>query len=458
MATVTRENIGLLNDKITVRIEKDDYLSSFEKSLKNFSKNANIPGFRKGMVPTGMIKKMHGQAVFADEVLRSVEKELTTYMQNEKLEIFAQPLPLPDNDSRQIDMNNPKEYDFSFEIGLKPEFTLPELSELSAPMYKVDVTDEMVNEELDRLQTRQGKLTEPEAVENEENVLNVTFTESDKDGNLVEGASAVDNSLLVKHFTPAVRAELMGRKKDETITIYFPAAFEEAQKHNLIHDLGLSHEEAGQDKYFSMKITKVGHIEKAELNEDLFKAVYPQKEISNEADLRNAVREEMQQYWDSQSRNHLQHEVYHLLIDKTEISFPEEFLKKWLENNGEQQKTREQVDAEVPAFINQLKWNLITDEIMKQNNFEVNPDDLKTFAKKQLFSYMGMNVADEEQPWINDYLNKMMSDKKFVEDSYNRIITEKLFEWAETKVKKEEKPVSVADFTAELQKHQHHQH
>src|SRR3954447_24315547 len=105
MATVTRENIGVLNDKITVKINKEDYLSSFEKSLKNYSKNASIPGFRKGMVPTGIIKKMHGQSVFTDEVLKTVEKELNNYMVNEKLDIFAQPLPLPENDARQIDVN-----------------------------------------------------------------------------------------------------------------------------------------------------------------------------------------------------------------------------------------------------------------------------------------------------------------------------------------------------------------
>ena len=118
MATVTRENIGLLNDKITVKVEKEDYLPSFEKALKEYGKKANIPGFRKGMVPSSLIKKMYGSSVFADEVLRSVEKELTTYMQNEKLQIFAQPLPLPENDARQIDMSKPSEYAFAFEVGL----------------------------------------------------------------------------------------------------------------------------------------------------------------------------------------------------------------------------------------------------------------------------------------------------------------------------------------------------
>src|SRR6195952_1758534 len=149
MATVTRENIGLLNEKIVVKVAKDDYLPSFEKAIKDYSKKANIPGFRKGMVPAGMVKKMYGSSVFADEVIKSVEKGLSDYMTNEKLQIFAQPLPLPENDSHKLDMNQPDEYQFSFEVGLKPEFTLVDLAAAPLTLYKVEVTDETVNAEIE---------------------------------------------------------------------------------------------------------------------------------------------------------------------------------------------------------------------------------------------------------------------------------------------------------------------
>src|SRR6185436_15556437 len=124
MATVTRENIGLLNDKIVVTVKKEDYLPSFEKALKSYGKKANIPGFRKGMVPSSLIKKMYGASVLTDEVLRTVEKELTKYMVDEKLNIFAQPLPMPENDTRTISVDSPDDYIFAFEVGLKPEFNL----------------------------------------------------------------------------------------------------------------------------------------------------------------------------------------------------------------------------------------------------------------------------------------------------------------------------------------------
>src|SRR3977135_781815 len=172
MATVTRENVGLLTDKITVNIAKGDYIPSFEKALKNYGKQANIPGFRKGMVPAGLIRKMYGSSVFADEVLRTVEKELTSYMSNEKLEIFAQPLPLPENDARQIDMGKPDDYSFAFEVGLKPTFNLTDLGQARLTRYKVEVTEAMIDEEVERLQTRNGKMTEPEVVAGDENVQN----------------------------------------------------------------------------------------------------------------------------------------------------------------------------------------------------------------------------------------------------------------------------------------------
>src|SRR6476661_4179106 len=163
MATVVRENIGLLNDKLTVKLEKSDYLPAFEKKLKEYSKTANIPGFRKGMVPAGMIKKMYGPSIFSDEVLRGVEKQLYTYLNDEKPEIFAQPLPL-EGDMSKIDLNNPGDYEFNFEIGLKPSFEIPDMAKASLIFHKVNVTDEMVNEEMNRMQIKAGKMTEPEVI------------------------------------------------------------------------------------------------------------------------------------------------------------------------------------------------------------------------------------------------------------------------------------------------------
>jgi len=454
MATVTRENIGLLNEKIVVKVAKDDYLPSFEKAIKSYSKQANIPGFRKGMVPTGMVKKMYGSSVFADEVLKSVEKGLSDYMVNEKLEIFAQPLPLPENDASQLNMSNPAEYAFAFEVGLKPEFTIPDLGAAKLTRYKVIPTEESINEEIDRLRTRNGNMTDPETVTTEDNVLNVVFTEADESGTPVEGGISKENSLLVKYFKDSFRSNLMGKKKDDVVTLQLAQAFAEKERDFILKDLGL--EEKDADKFFNLLITKVGLIEKAELNEAFFKTAFPGKEISNEEEFRNAVKEDIQKYWDGQSRNQLFDQVYHQLLDHTQITFPESFLKRWMQNGGEKPKTAEQVETEYPSFINSLKWTLIVDQLVKNNNIEVKPEDLREFAKQQLFSYMGGSGMDMDQPWVNDYVDRMMKDKKFIDDSYHRLQTDKVFSWAETQVNPTEKEISAEAFTKMQEEHHHH--
>jgi trigger factor len=145
-------------------------------------------------------------------------------------------------------------------------------------------------------------------------------------------------------------------------------------------------------------------------------------------------------------------------VDHTQIKFPEGFLKKWVKTQGETAKTDEEVEKEFPAFLSQLKWTLITDKIVQDNGIQVMADEIKAFAKQQLFSYMsGANLSDD-QPWVTDYIEKMMKDKKYVEDSYNRIQTQKIFEWTETQVRPADKDISAEEFTHMVETHQHHHH
>ncbi|MFI5187269.1 MAG: trigger factor [Chitinophagales bacterium] len=460
MATVLRENIGLLNDKLTLSLSKDDYLPAFEKSLKDYSKKANIPGFRKGMVPPGLIKKMYGSSLFTDEVLRSIDRELVKYLETEKLEIFAQPLPDEIN-LRQLNMNSPADYHFSFEIGLKPDFKLADPGSMKTTRYKVQVTDEMIHNEIARLQNRYGNMKDEDVVNSEENVLNVTFSEVDENGNNLPEGVTKDNSLLVKYFAEAIRKDLLGKTKNDYIIIILKTGFEEKEREWIIGDLGLNKEdETVVDKHFKVLITKIGLLEKRELKEDLFNQLYPNGDVKTEADFRNKIKEEIQAYWDGQAKSQLQHQAYHELLDHTEMKFPEIFLKKWMKTQGqnEKEKTDEEIENEFPAFINQLKWTLISDKIVSENNIQVTPDEIRNFAKQQLFGYMGMGSLDEEQPWVKDYVEKMMKDRKYIEDAYNRIQSQKILDWSETKLIPEEKEISAEEFTKLVETHQHHHH
>ena len=458
MSTVTRENIGVLTDKITVKLAKDDYLPSFEKALKDYSKKANIPGFRKGMVPAGLIKKMYGHSVFTDEVLRSVEKELTNYMVNEKLDIFAQPLPLPENDVRQIDMGRPEEYSFAFEVGLKPSFSLPDLSLMTPDFYQIQVTEEMIDSEQERLLVRNGKMTEPEKIEKDDNVLNLTFTESDAEGTMLEGALSKDNSLLLKYFRPDFQSKWMEKKKGDSINVVLADAFEEKELSWILGDLGLEANEDNKQKHFNITITKIGLVEKPTLDEAFFTSVFPGKEIKTTEDFRAALKGDIKKQLDNQTRSQLQHTLYHELLGATKIPFPDPFLKKWLRSGGEKPKTEEEVEQEFPTFSDQLKWTLILDRVVQEQKLEVTADDLRALAKQQLLGYLGMGFSDEEQPWMADYMNRMMQDKKFVEDSVHRIRTDKVLDWAETQVKPVKKEIAQEDFAKMQDEHQHHHH
>ena len=455
MATIVRENIGLLHDRLTVKVNKEDYYPSFEKKIKEYSKTANIPGFRKGMVPVGMIKKMYGSSIFTDEILKSVEKELYTYLNKEKPEIFAQPLPLP-NDISNVDINNPVEHEFSFEMGLKPGFSLPDFKKAKPVFNKVAVTDAMVDEEISRMQIKAGKMTEPEAIDNEENVLNLSFTETDKNGNATEGGVVKENSLILKYFTADIQKAFKGKKIGDNVIVQLNKAFDADKLAMMQQDFGFDKDdaEAGK-KYFSVAITKIGLIEKRAIDETFFNEVYPGKNITTEADLRTALKEEIQQYWEGQSRNQLHDQLYHYVLDNTKMDFPAEFLKRWLQNGGEQQKTQDQAEKEYPGFSDQLKWTLITDKLIQDNNLEVSNDELRDSMKTEIMRYFGAMSMGDDTSWLESYVDRMMKDEKQVDSSYRRLITEKIFKWIEGQVTPAEKTVTPEELNA-MQHHHHH--
>ena len=452
MATITRENISLLNDKLTITLSKADYLDDFEKSLKKYAKSANIPGFRKGMVPAGLVKKMYGQGVFGEQVLRKVEEELNKYMQQEQLDIFAQPLPMGQQNP-QLDMNQPGDYQFEFEIGLKPTIELkPE--QLKVTRYVVNVTDAMIQQEVERWQKRNGERTEPDTIGHQDNVLQVSFTEIDAASQSVENGVQKDTSLLVSDFNSATQSQFMGKKKEESIDITLASAFDEAACKAVLSELGMQEDQ----KELSLRVTikKITQIIPAELNEELFKKVFPDQEITTEEAFRSAVKDTIVAHFASQARNQIYDQIYHALVDHTPLSFPENFLKRWIQQGGEQPKTPEQAEKEYPTFEKQLKWTLISNQLIQDNKIEVSPEDIKDFAKMQLFNYMGgqINMMGENAQWVEDYANRMLQDKKFVEDSYHRISTDKMFQHLETLVNAVEETISQEDFEAK----QHHHH
>lgn len=454
MATVARENIGLLNDKIIIKVSKEDYFPTFEKKLKEYSKTVNMPGFRKGMVPAGMIKKMYGPSIYTDEVLKTVEKQLYTYLETEKPDIFAQPLAL-DADIRKLDLNNPEEYEFGFEIGLKPAFEIASFDKAKVTLNKVKVTDEMVEEEVSRMQIKGGNMTEPETISNEEDVLNIYFSECDKDGQVIEGGVQKENSVILKYCKSSFQKKLQGKKKDDVVIAQLSKIFEGDKLEMMLQDFGFEKDDkAAAEKYFQLTILKIGLVEKRELNEAFFNEVFPGATVATEEEFRKKLKEEIEQYWDGQSRNQLHDQLYHYMLDETKMEFPAEFLKRWLQVGSEERKTAQQAEEEFPVFSGQLKWTLISDKLVKENNLQVTQEELRASMTSEIMRYMGGASLGGDTSWIDSYIDRMMKDEKQVDASYRRLITDKLFGFAETQVKPAQKEVTAEELNAM----QHHHH
>lgn len=457
MATVTRENIGTLHDKITVKLSREDYWPSFEKSLKQYAKQANVPGFRKGMVPAGMIRKMYGQSIFGDEVIRTAGRELEDYLKKENLRIFAQPMITAGEEKINLDMNQPAEVDFSFEVGLKPDFEIPALDgNTTLTRYKVAVSDSLLEDEIERLRRRMGKQEEQEAVSSKDDILYIKYEACDEAGNVAEGAEVKENTELMEKIPVKLQEQLQDKKAGESI-VFKPAEIAEGEELDAFLKDALKESPEAAENFYKLTLTKISSLIPEEMNAEFFAKVFPDDLIATEEAFRNRLKEELGQQFDRIAKERLQNEIYELLVHNTPIELPADFLKRWLKEGQEKKKTDAEVEKEFPSMEHQLRWTLISDKLIGENAIKVSFDEVKDDIKGRVLSYFGME-DDEEAPWMDSYMNKVVKDEKMVDETYRRMLFARLFEWLETQFKVEEKEITEEEFFKLPNPHEAHHH
>jgi trigger factor len=324
MATVTREPIGTLHDKITVKLAKEDYFPSFETKLKQQAKTANIPGFRKGMVPAGMLRKMYGQSLFNDEVIKAAGRSLEDYLKKERLAIFAQPMILPDTNNQRLDMNKPADIDFHFEVGLKPEFEIPAIKEKAhLTRYKIKVSDKMMDDEIERITRRYGKVESQEAVTKNEDLIYSTYEQCDAEGNVTEEEKKIEDTIVLDKMPAKLKEMVMGKKPEDTLVLRPTDVCTAEELAGFLNDPLKAGEEAAE-QYYKLTITKVGLLIPHELNADLYAQVYQNVEVKDEAEFREKVKAELGREFERITGERLQNEIFELLVHNTPIHcFPE---------------------------------------------------------------------------------------------------------------------------------------
>ena len=455
MATVTRENIGLLHDKLTVNITPADYKKTYDASLRKYSEKANIPGFRKGKVPTTVLAKMFGSKIIVDEVLSIAERTVQEFIKNENIDTFFHPIPVFSRFD-QVDVTNLKDYSLDFEVGLKPTIEIkPE--DIKVTRYTIEVTDDLINSQINRLQEQFGEQIEKEEVSSDEDLLNVIFDEIDAEGSVLEEGISKATSINVKYFTEEKRKALIGLKVDGFIDTSLVDAFPEDVINSVIEDLGLEKsDEKAKEKLFKITITKISILEKAALGEDFYSKAYKEREIKSEEELKEAVVEEIKFYFAQESRKQMHDQIYHHLIDNIQVDIPEEFVLKMIEISEEKRKTREEALAVYPSFAPQLKWSLLTAHLQQTENVSVQNEDYIHLSKAQIQQYFGGQQFNfgENETWLNDLVERNANDKKFREQHYNKIITEKIFVALENKITPSEESIDVETFATKV--HHHH--
>lgn len=457
MATVTRENIGKLHDKISVKMTKEDYMPSFEKSLKQYAKQANVPGFRKGMVPAGMVRKMYGPSIFGEEVFRSAGKHLEEYIIAEKLNIFAQPMVLPPSESMKLDMNNPGEADFEFEIGIKPDFEIAPLkNKTSLTRYKIDVSDKMMEDEVERIRRRYGKVEDQETVQVKDNIIYAQYELCDANGTVAEDSKPVEDTVLLEKLPAAMQEKLMGMKAGDTL-VFKPSDIASGDELNSFMKDPLKQEASAADTTFKFTLTKVGLLIARELDAELFAQVFPNDDIADEAAFKERLKVELSKEFTRIANERLQNEIYELLVHQTPIELPVAFLKRWMKEGQEKPRSEADVEKEFPSFDHQLRWTLISDKLIIENGISVTKEDVINELKGRVLAYFGMENGDDA-PWLDSYMQKVIKDDKTIDETYRRMIFDKLFQWLETQFDVAETTIDEEAFFKLPNAHDAHHH
>jgi trigger factor len=460
MATTTQSTLGVNHIKVSVAITKEDYLPNYDKSLKTYAKSANIPGFRKGMVPAGMVKKMYGKNLKADEVLRAANQGLEEFIKENKIEFLGQPLGMETGNSYDFDVDNHIDYTFDFEVGIKPSFDIPLFAtRQKMNAYKVKVSDEMINEEVEKVQYNKGTMTEPEVIADDDDVLNVSIEACDADGTVPEGAAKKTNSLLYKYFTAAMQAKLKGKAAGEIFVTNLKDAFTENILPAVEKDCGLQPGADNSASFFKFTIDKLGHVEKAAIDTALFELVMPGVEIKTEEEFRTKLGDEIAVYWEGQGRNRLHNDLYERLVHETPIDLPINFLKRWMAEGGEQKMSMEDVEAKYSSFEHGMIWQLVSDKIIREEKLLPTNDEVRESTRMDVMAYlanMSFPVDDTQSELVNGIVDKQMADNKYTSEQYDKIATSKLFMALEQKIEINMNELPIDEFLAVKSEYAHH--
>lgn len=435
---IKKENIDDLNAVVTVEINKEDYNDKVTKILIDYKKTANIPGFRKGHVPMGLVKKQYGKAVLVDEVNKLLQENLNKYLVEEKLDILGNPLPRMQEEF-DWDAEN---FAFEFELGLAPTFEV-NLKKNEITQYAIVADDKMIDGQVENIRKQYGKLISQDEVTEDSEVTGVfTNEEREIENNVTFGVDKIKGKKNLGKF--------VGAKVGDTITLATKGLFND--DHDLMNFLKVAHDDVHDlDIEVSFKINEANTRELAELNQELFDKLFGEGNVTSLEEVKAKIKEDAEKQFSQQSDQRLLNDVTEELIENTKFDLPADFLKKWIQSAGEQELTVEQAEEEYTKSEKGLRYQLIQDRLIKENEVQVQFEDLKEFAKQmikvQMAQFGQMNPTDQE---LEDIAARILSNEEEVRRLTDQLLSQKLLNLFKEKANLKKKEVTYENFVKEV--------
>lgn len=442
---VVREDIDALNAVLRVEIQPEDYQTKVNETLKNYRKKVNMPGFRPGMVPMGLIQKQYGSSVLAEELNRVVNASLQSYLSENKVEILGNPIPKEDHEV-EGDFKNPSNFTFAYEIGLAPTVDVQLSSKSNYDYVKVKVDDKLVSKQIEDLQRRYGKLTSSQTV-GDNDLIMAQFVELNDDGSIKEGGILHSSTVSMEFVSnEKVKDDLKGKEVGYK-TVVNPVDVSRGGKDTAAM-LGVKEADLEElsDK-FQLMITEIKGMELAELNEDFFDKLFGPGNVTNEQEMRERVVSDLSGMFINDSDRMLTQTIYNDLLEKTNVELPDAFLKRWIKISNEKEVTMEQIEADYSNYSKSLKWQLIQGNIFKANDIKLDNEEVIQYTKGLLASnYAQYGMPAPEDAELTKSAIQVLQNREEANRVYEMLAERKLTNFFKETVSLTDKEVSYDEF------------
>jgi trigger factor len=444
---ISLQTADKLNGVLTAVIEPADYQEKVTKAIKDFSKKANMPGFRPGKVPAGLVKKQFGASILAEEVNKLLQDNLFKYIRENNIDMLGEPLPTADND--KVELVDGGTFTFSFEIAIAPEFEVNLSKKDKVPFYQVEVEDKIVENQVAMYRQRGGNYEKVDSYEDNDMIKGI-ITELDAAGNAVEGGICAENVVMLpKYFKNDEQKALFAAAKPNDIIKFNPSVAYDNSEAELASLLKVEKEKAGEYKgEFNFQITEITRYMPGPLNQELFDQVFPAGTVTSAEDFTAKVKEQIAEQFSKDSDYKFLLDVRKYINDKIgKLEFPDEKLKKIMLANAKNDEQK--VEDNYDKSIEELTWHLIKEKLVKQTGVKVEDKDVVEMAKEvtrmQFAQYGMLNIPDE---YIENSANEMLKKRETVDNLIDRAIELKLGAALKDMVTLDTKTVGTEEFNA----------